>query len=104
MKSFKELSILCDAETERIRVRALSGEAVAGRQKKGVQAAAANLAGAEVLGQESFSVAGRKSAADAVDLAFIQWGGSQKVQLAGAGHLDCVSACSESLASQSQAS
>jgi hypothetical protein len=82
---------LAEAESERVKARAAAGEDLAPSRKRRLGAAA--VPGIEVIGSESYT--GRKSAADTIDLEYIQWGFSQKVQLAGVRALSLPNGCSE---------
>ncbi len=91
MLSFEQLQVIIDAEKERVRLRAQNGEAgVDSRKRRG---SIASLVAANVFGQESFDANARRSAADTIDLAFIRWGGSQKVQTAGVRPLGAFDLC-----------
>jgi hypothetical protein len=72
-------------------VRAANGEQAVGRTKKRASTGPTQVVGSEVLGSDSF---GRKSAADQIDVEYIQWGHSQKVQLAG---VPCPGVCIDSI-------
>jgi hypothetical protein len=82
IRTFADIAKLTEAEHERVKARAALGEDVAPQGRRQRRSAVLTDPLIEVFGGDQY--AGKKSAAEAIDLDYIQWGFSQKPQLAGA--------------------
>ena len=84
MLTFSKLDELKAAEMERVAFRAQQGEGgeADGARKKRKTTGMSSVTGVEVAGAEAFGGV-RLSAADSIDLDYILWGHTQRIQLAG---------------------